>query len=144
MTRHELSIPKLRCAVETMPAGTNSHALHPDAIVGPHDVVLDKYRYNAFLCPADSLRREFEARSIEMLIMVGTLTNVCVETTARDGNMQGYKVIVVSDACATKTDEEHNAALLNLCLAFADVYDTNSVYEMLGDEGSGNAMPAKI
>ena len=31
-----------------------------------------------------------------MLVIAGTLTNVCCEGTARDGNLQGYKVIAVA------------------------------------------------
>ena len=66
-----------------------------------------------------------------MLIFVGTLTNICIESTARDANMLGYKVIVVSDACAAKTDAEHNAALLNLRIGFADVKDTATICDLL-------------
>lgn len=45
--------------------------------------------------------------------------------------MRGYKVIVVSDACAAMTDEEHNAALLNLRLTFADVKSSEEVLGLL-------------
>ena len=66
-----------------------------------------------------------------MLILTGTLTNVCVESTAREANMAGYKVIVVADATAAVTDAEHNAALLNLRLNFADVRRTRQVLRMI-------------
>lgn len=129
--QYDLSIPEVRRAVETMLAGSRSHALHPQMNVAPDDLVIDKYRYSAFLCPAGALQAALVARGIEMLVIAGTLTNVCCEGTARDGNMQGYKVIAVADAMATRTDAEHNAALLNLRLTFADVHDTNTVCTML-------------
>jgi nicotinamidase-related amidase len=45
--------------------------------------------------------------------------------------MAGYKVIVVADATAAITDAEHNAALLNLRLDFADVRTTAEVLAMI-------------
>ena len=53
------------------------------------------------------------------------------ESTAREAYMSGYKVIVVADAMAAVTDEEHNAALLNLRLNFADVRMTNEVLSLI-------------
>ena len=88
---------------------------------GPSDIVVDKYRYGALSCPAGNLARALERLGAEMVVITGTLTNCCCETTAREANMAGYKVIVVSDATAALTDAEHNAALLNLRLNFADV-----------------------
>jgi nicotinamidase-related amidase len=129
--QYDLSIPQVRRAVETMLAGTRAHALHPAMDVRPGDVVLDKYRYSAFLCPGRALARALEERSIEMLVIVGTLTNVCCDSTARDGNMLGYRVILVSDAMAARSDIEHNAALLNLRLNFADVHSADSLCTML-------------
>lgn len=129
--QYDLNDPHVRCAVDVMRAGTASHALHPAMALSESDVVLDKYRYGAFMCPAGRLRTALEAAGIETLIMVGTLTNVCVESTARDANMLGYKVIVVADATAAVTDAEHNAALLNLRLNFADVKDTADVLGMV-------------
>lgn len=130
--QYDLSLPDVRRAVETMIAGTRSHALHPEMAVQPEDAVIDKYRYSAFLCPARALEAELTRRGVDMIVIAGTLTNVCCESTARDGNMMGYRVIAVSDAMATHTDAEHNAALLNLRLSFADVRDTDTIRAMLG------------
>lgn len=130
--QYDLSLPDVRRAVETMIAGTRSHALHPEMAVQPEDAVIDKYRYSAFLCPARGLETELTRRGIDMIVIAGTLTNVCCESTARDGNMMGYRVIAVSDAMATHTDAEHNAALLNLRLSFADVRDADTICAMLG------------
>jgi nicotinamidase-related amidase len=47
--------------------------------------------------------------------------------------MLGYRVIVASDAMAARTDIEHNAALLNLRLNFADVRDSEALCAMLAD-----------
>lgn len=129
--QYDLSIPHVRRAVDTMRPGTASHALHPAMAVEPGDTVLDKYRYSPFLCPANALRTELVARDIAMLVIAGTLTNVCCESAVRDGNMIGYQVIMVSDATAAVTDEEHNAALLNVRLNFADIRTTVGVCSLL-------------
>ncbi len=129
--QYDLRIPEVRHAVETMGPGTRSQALHAETQPAEGDPIIDKYRYNAFVCPARGLERTLEGSPIEMLIFVGTLTNICIESTARDANMLGYKVIVVSDACAAKTDAEHNAALLNLRIGFADVKDTATICDLL-------------
>ena len=119
--QYDLSIPFVAHAVEVMRTGTRSHALHDAMDVRAEDVQLDKYRYGAFSCPAGALRRELEARGIETLVIAGTLTNCCCDSTAREANMAGYRVIVLADACAAPSDAEHNAALLLLRLNFADV-----------------------
>lgn len=129
--QYDLSHPIVRRAVETLRPGHAAHALYPDMAVAPGDLLIDKYRYGAFMCPAGQLRAALRQRGTELLVIVGTLTNVCVESTARDGNMLGYKVIVVSDATAAVTDEEQAAALLNLHLHFADVQDTAAVLGLL-------------
>ena len=76
-------------------------------------------------------------RGIDTLNVTGTLTNCCCDSAARDANMLGYKGLFVSDATAAVTDEEHNAALLNLVLMFADVRSTADVLGLIA-----RSMPA--
>tara|TARA_R110002167_G_scaffold86209_4_gene233347 strand:- start:813 stop:1472 length:660 start_codon:yes stop_codon:yes gene_type:complete len=129
--QYDMSDPFVLRAVKALQAGADSQGIHPAMAKGHDDLVLDKFRYGAFSCPAGALAKVLELHGIEMLVLVGTLTNVCVESTAREGNMRGYKVIVVADACAAVTDAEHNAALLNLRLNFADVKTTDEVLALL-------------
>ena len=124
--------PSVAEAVAALRAGTVGHALHPAVAALPTDLVVDKYRYGAFSCPAGALPKALERLGVEMLIVTGALTNVCVESTAREANMAGYKVIVVADATAAVTAAEHNAALLNLRLNFADVRRTRELLRMIG------------
>jgi nicotinamidase-related amidase len=133
--QYDLSIPTVRRAVETMVAGTRSHATHPAMDVRPGDLEIDKYRYGAFMCPAGNLKKALDAYpEIDTLVIAGTLTNCCCDSTARDGNMLGYKVVFLSDATATRTDEEHNAALLTVRLNFADVRATSELAGMITPE----------
>jgi nicotinamidase-related amidase len=124
--------PGVAEGVAALQAGAEGHELCPAMDVVEGDVVVDKHRYGAFSCPAGALRRTLERLGIRMIVITGTLTNCCCESTAREANMAGYKVIVVSDATAAVTDAEQNAALLNLRLNFADVRRTKAVLAMIG------------
>jgi len=123
--------PGVAEGIAALQADAPGHALYAAMQVDDGDTVIDKYRYGALSCPAGALRRTLEALGTEMIIITGTLTNCCCETTAREANMAGFKVIVVSDATASLTDAEHNAALLNLRLNFADVLPTTAVMLMI-------------
>jgi len=48
---------------------------------------------------------------VEYLMVMGILTDQCVETTVRDGCDRGYLMTVVEDACAADSNERHYASL---------------------------------
>ncbi len=129
--QYDLTDPTIAAGVAALQASAEGHALHPAMDVGADDVVLDKFRYGAFSCPAGALVATLARLDTAMIIVTGTLTNCCCETTAREANLAGYKVIVIADATAALTDEEHNAALLNLRVNFADVRTTAQVLAMI-------------
>lgn len=137
--QYDPSRPRVAEGVAALTAGAAGHSLSPAMHVEDGDIVLDKYRYGALSCPAGALRRTLEALGAEMLVITGTLSNCCCESTAREANMAGYKVIVVSDAMAAVTDAEHNAALLNLRLMFADVWRTRQVLAVIDAVGDASA-----
>jgi ureidoacrylate peracid hydrolase len=51
------------------------------------------------------------ALDIRCMIVFGVLTDQCVENTVRAAGDYGYLVTLVEDACATYTQERHDAAL---------------------------------
>lgn len=129
--QYDLDRPRVAEGVAALQAGALGHDLYPAMETAADDVVIDKHRYGALSCPGGNLRRTLETQGIEMIVITGTLTNCCCESTAREANLAGYKVIVVSDATATLTDAEHNAALMNLRLFFADVRRAREVLKMI-------------
>jgi ureidoacrylate peracid hydrolase len=78
-------------------------------------------------------------RGIEWLLIAGTVTNVCCESTARDAMMRNFRVIMVTDANAAFTDEEHNAALTSFYLVFGDIMPADMVIERLARNRRGAA-----
>jgi ureidoacrylate peracid hydrolase len=85
------------------------------------------------------LDARLKARGIDTLIITGTLTNCCCESTARDALQMGYGVIFVSDGNATITDEEHNATLLSMSAIFADVMDTERLVALIASTSETRA-----
>lgn len=111
--------------------GRHAWEMWPEIDVQPGDVFVDKTRFGAFVPGASRLHEQLQARGIETLIITGTLTNCCCESTARDAMQMNYKLIFVSDANAALTDAAHNATLDNMCMLFADVRPTAEVLEVI-------------
>ncbi|MDP6620319.1 MAG: isochorismatase family protein, partial [Nitrospinota bacterium] len=59
--------------------------------------------------------------------LAGVATNVCVESTAREGFMRDYDIVVVSDCCAGVSRARHDATLENIRLHFGLVATANEV-----------------
>jgi ureidoacrylate peracid hydrolase len=99
--------------------------------VRPGDLIVDKTRFSGFAPGTSVLHDVLKARAIDTLIVTGTLTNCCSESTARDAMQQNYKVIFVADGNAALTDAEHNATLCNMVALFADVMTTEEVTSLI-------------
>jgi ureidoacrylate peracid hydrolase len=117
--------------IEAFSPGNSGHDIYPDLEIDPQDVLVWKRRYGAFVPGSSSLHAILQARGIETLIITGTASNVCCESTARDGMMLNYKILFVSDANATFTDALHNATLTALAHSFADIVSTTEVLSLL-------------
>jgi ureidoacrylate peracid hydrolase len=73
------------------------------------DCIVTKHRYSAFT--GTDLNLILRSKGIETLLLSGVVTNVCVETTARDGFNLDYHVILVEDCCGAYVPEEHASTL---------------------------------
>jgi ureidoacrylate peracid hydrolase len=111
--------------------GSPHFALWDGLDVSDGDLVVDKVRFGAFVPGASALHDQLTSRHIDTLVITGTLTNVCCESTARDAMQMDYRVVFVSDATATVSDEEHNATLQNMLSYFADVVPATQVLEAI-------------
>ena len=111
--------------------GRHYHRLWPQMDVRDGDLFVDKTRFGAFVPGASRLHEVLQARGIDTLIITGTLSNCCCESTARDAMQMNYKLVFVSDANAALTDAAHNATLDNMCMIFADVRTTSEVVELI-------------
>jgi len=115
---------------EAFAPGTFSHQLHEGLDISQEDARVCKYRYSPFSPGASDLDAQLREAGVETVVIAGTLTNICCESTAREAMMHNYKAIMVGDATATLTDDEHVAALSNVYGFFGDVL---TVDEVLGN-----------
>lgn len=106
--------------------------LKPD----PADLQVEKNTYSAFFPGASPLPNLLEKRGIDTVIVAGVLTNVCCESSARDAFTRGYKVIMPPDACAARSDPEHQAALYNILRGFGDVRSVESLLDAISESSS--------
>ncbi|MGO9702563.1 MAG: cysteine hydrolase family protein [Xanthobacteraceae bacterium] len=121
----DFASPQRRKAmIETFGKDCAGFALWPGLDVKPEDLIVDKTRFGAFVPGSSQLHEILQVRGIDTLIITGTATNVCCESTARDAMQMNYKVIFVADGNAALTDAEHNATLNNMVTLFADVMTT--------------------
>lgn len=85
----------------------------------PGEAVIDKHCYSAFI--GTDLEVRLRARGVRTLVFAGVQTNVCVETTLRDGYSLGFNVVAAADCVASHTAELHEATLKNVRFLFGDV-----------------------
>jgi len=111
--------------------GAEGFKLYPALEPLPHDLWVKKIKYSAFISGSSDIDAQLKSRGIDRVLITGTATNVCCESSARDAMMLDYRVIMLSDANATWTDEEHAAALNNCMLFFGDVMTTDDAIRSL-------------
>jgi ureidoacrylate peracid hydrolase len=121
--------------IEAFTPGAEGHAIWPSLDVQPDDLKVWKRRFGAFAPGASDLHAILQDRGIDTLIITGTATQVCCESTARDAMMLNYKVFFVADGNATFTDQEHNATLSAMAHTFCDVIDSPALLGLIETSG---------
>ncbi|KAB7665179.1 cysteine hydrolase family protein [Bacillus sp. B1-b2] len=93
------------------------------------DIIVVKHRYSAFInTRLDSILRSLK---IETLLMAGVSTNICVESTARDGFMMDYDIILLSECTAAFSKEAHEMTLQTIDQFFGSVATNNEVLQSI-------------
>lgn len=118
-------------------------AFWADNDIRPHDTQLAKSRFSAFAPGSCDIEALLRARGIDSLLIAGTVTGVCCESTGRDAMMRNYRVVMVSDALASHSEREHNASLSLFYGAFGDVQTVDQCIASL-DRGGELVEPDKM
>ena len=105
----------------TLAEDAEGYRLWPGLEALPGDLRAKKIKFSAMLPGSSNLHDTLTRRGIDTLLVAGTTTNVCCESTARDAMMLDYRVAMLSDATAARTDEEHAASLNTFHMFFGDV-----------------------
>jgi len=103
------------------------HKIYSALNVESDDTHIVKRRFSAFIQGSSDIVERLNSDGIDTILIAGTATNVCCESSARDAMMLNFKTIMVADALATWTDEEHAAALTNFYSIFGDVQTVDEV-----------------
>jgi nicotinamidase-related amidase len=112
-------------------AGPIPERIWPDLCPGENDLYFEKLSYSAFFPGSSELLTEIRCREIDTVLIAGTVTNICCESSARDAYACGLRVIVIADGTAARRDQDHNAALHNIYRTFGDVRSTDDAITLL-------------
>src|SRR5439155_1558975 len=107
--------------------GRSSMAI--DRFSRPALVIVDKFGYGAF--HNTNLDDLLKARHVESVLITGTVTQICVEETARESFRRGYPTTLVSDAVSTYAPDLQTAVLKNFAHKFGWVSTAKEVIAAL-------------
>jgi nicotinamidase-related amidase len=97
-----------------------------DEITPRHqDYIVEKYGYSAF--KNTNLKDILLSEGITSLIVIGTVTQVCVADTVHDAFSLGYKVLVVSDLVTSFMPDLQEAFVKNFAMKFGWVANSEEV-----------------
>ncbi|PPE67374.1 isochorismatase family cysteine hydrolase [Caldimonas caldifontis] len=138
MLTPERSARRLRELASTSPGFEIAAGLRP----APEDERVVKRCYSALVPGSSRLNEVLKSRGVTHVLIGGTVTNVCCESTARDAMMMDYATIMVDDALSAVTPQEHEHCLNNWMLFFGDVLSTGEVIERLRPGHAARPMSA--
>jgi len=95
-----------------MRIGTDGIEVVDELAPNDNEYVLRKRRYSAFY--QTDLEIVLRNLDVDTLIICGTVTNICCESTARDAYFRDYKVVFGSDVCSALNKEAHDATIANM------------------------------
>jgi ureidoacrylate peracid hydrolase len=131
-TYYDLCLPEQSARrAAALAAGSKGHALWAGLDVQPDDLVVEKKRFSAFIQGSSNLAEVLRANNLDTLLITGTVTGVCCESTARDAMMLNFKTVMVTDSNAAMTDEQHTASLIGFYLTFGDIMSTDMLIDCL-------------
>jgi len=107
--------------------GTPGADYHPDFRPEAGDIDVVKHRYSAFV--GTSLELRLRALGIQTLVMTGTATNICVESTLRDAFQRDLYIVLVDDCTGTDSEELHQGTLANVRSNFGLVASSDEVVQ---------------
>jgi len=120
-------------AIAALAPGEPLHALDTALEVSSGDLVLPKYRFSAFVRTPHDLESMLVTRGLDTVVVGGTATNVCVESTVRDAMMRDFRVFMPHDAVTALDPEAHLAGLRNVMQSFADVRPVEALLALIGE-----------
>jgi len=112
-----------------LPASLDWTEFVPELTPTPSDIVITKRQWGAFY--GTELDLQLRRRRIDSIVLCGISTDFGVESTARFAYEYGYQQIFAEDAMASRSDEQHNAAINFIFKRMGRVRKTGEILEAL-------------
>ena len=93
----------------------------------PGDTMITKYVHSSFI--GTNFENILKKDGIKSLIITGVNTDICCESTVRDGSMLGFYIIIPRDCVASHTTEKHEGALARMGWMWAVVTTSQEIIE---------------
>lgn len=113
-------------------ASGTSKTIWPELIVDRDDLHATKIGHSAFFPGRSNLHEQLQLQGITSLLIVGAVTNVCCEASARDAAELQYKVTMISDAMIGWTEEQDQATYSTFFRCYGDVRVSSDVIRLIG------------
>jgi ureidoacrylate peracid hydrolase len=115
----EMGVSAISCARGTWGAAPFGVAPLPD------EALVVKHCYSGFV--GTDMEARLTALGASTLVFAGVQTNVCVDSTLRDGHSLGHYIVVAGDGVASHMPAAHAATLDNVRFLFGDVADSAAI-----------------
>ena len=129
--KYMLTPERAKTRLANLDESAEGFALYPKLEPLPSDLRVKKLKFSAFIAGSSDIEAKLKSLGVESVLIAGTLTNVCCESSARDAMMLDYRVVMVSDCNATLSDETHANSLNNFVVYFGDVLTTDETLSRL-------------
>ena len=101
----------------------------PEIAPTPKDIIIDKKQWGAFY--GTDLELQLRRKGIDTIVLCGIATDFGVESTARFAYEYGFQQIFAEDAMASRSDEQHNAAVNFIFKRMGRVRKTDEILKAL-------------
>ena len=101
----------------------------PEISPSSTDIVITKRQWGAFY--GTDLELQLRRRGIDTIVLCGISTDFGVESTARFAYEYGFQQIFAEDAMASRSEEQHNAAVNFIFKRIGRVRKTNEILKSL-------------
>ena len=98
----------------------------------PEEAQVDKYGYNAF--HRTRLTDLLHASGVDTVVITGTVSQICVEDTARGAFHEGFQAAVISDAVSSYAPELQRASLQTLAMKYGRVVTAEEAIREMDDQ----------
>jgi nicotinamidase-related amidase len=102
----------------------------PEIAPTPSDIVITKRQWGAFY--GTDLELQLRRRGMDTLVLCGISTDFGVESTARFAYEYGFQQIFAEDAMASRSEEQHQAAVKFIFPRMGRVRKTEEILAALG------------